>query len=250
MTAVVACALHATAVEYRLDAPAGGELLRIPLAPAGELLGDGVLDVLASASPPAPDLSSLLHSIPYWIEQGDDDARTKGEFIVDQARGVLALHTEFGYAVGDRLRAILETGQAMDDLQRGNAAVTYPPDACIYETAQPLDDHVMAASNLEAMHLADQAAGTPSLGLERQRLLVQAALSDRIVLGLGERASEDQREQARAKAGTLLDWDREHGTHTGPLAAEDGRWKEDPLGYVRQEYHTHLDRLSQPLLGD
>ncbi|MFG3043148.1 tetratricopeptide repeat protein [Streptomyces sp. NPDC048330] len=109
---------------------------------------------------------------------------------------------------------------------------------------------MLALNNVEAMLLADRATGTANPDLDRQRLLLRAALADRTVLGLGEHASDDTRAQAQDAARALLDWDCEHDAHAGLVAADASQWTEYPVGYVRQEYGAHLERIRQPLLGD
>jgi len=250
--AVVACALHATAVDQHLDAPDGADLLRIPLAPAAQRLGeDAVFDLLAQAAPPDRVLGSLLHSIPVWIDAGDATTRSKGEFIIEQARDVLTVNAEYGYAVGDRLRAALETQQRLDDLHDGISPPSHPDaDTEIYTEAPDIQMHLMALNNVEAALLADQIAGTSNPARERERLLLRAALTDRTVLGLGEHASADTHGQAREDARALLGWDREHGTCTGEIDADASQWTDHPTGYVRQEYHAHLERISRPVLDE
>ncbi|MFI6281623.1 hypothetical protein [Streptomyces sp. NPDC050988] len=196
--AVIASALHATAVEQQLDAPNGAELLAIPLAPASARLGDSVLDILVQAAPPDIKLASLLHSIPRWIDASDDSTRSKGEFIIEQARDVLVVHAEYAHAVGDRLRAVLETNQLLDDIQKGVSStdVLLAPDSLVYERAQPVEMHMQAVNNLQAILLADQTTGTTDPGRRRDFLLQRAALTDRITLGRSERPSDDAQAQA------------------------------------------------------
>ncbi|WP_055533872.1 tetratricopeptide repeat protein [Streptomyces graminilatus] len=248
--AVVACALHATAVDQHLDAPDGADLLRIPLAPAAQRLGeDVVFDLLVQAAPPDPVLASLLHSIPRWIDAGDSTTRSKGEFIIEQARDVLTVNAEYGYALGDRLRAALETQQRLDNLHDSISTPSHPDDGPDFYTGAPdIQMHLMALNNVEAALLADRIAGTSNPTRERERLLLRAALTDRTVLGLGEHASADTRTQVREAARALLDWDREHGTHTGQIDADAPQWTDHPTDYVRQEYRAHLERISRPVL--
>ncbi|MGW1163578.1 hypothetical protein ACWD48_36435 [Streptomyces sp. NPDC002519] len=117
VSSVIASALHATAVAEHLDAADGSQLLSVPLARAAELLSPArAFDTLASATPPDITLASLLHSIPVWIDAGDPETRSKGEFVLEQALDVLTAHAEHGHAVGDRLRAVLEVNYAVGDL--------------------------------------------------------------------------------------------------------------------------------------
>ncbi|WP_395759908.1 hypothetical protein OIE82_35930 (plasmid) [Streptomyces althioticus] len=84
--------------------------------------------------------------------------------------------------------------------------------------------------------------------LQRRYLVLRAALADR--------AAPLQQETDLALSGevdaslaalSLLQWDREHGTGRGPVAATDPRWDADPLRYVHQEHAALvLDDPDQP----
>jgi hypothetical protein len=81
--------------------------------------------------------------------------------------------------------------------------------------------------------------------LQRRYLVLRATLADR--------ATPLQQETGFAMAGDvdaalaalgLLQFDREHGSGHGPIAATDPRWDANPLAYVHQE-HAVLVRDEQ-----
>lgn len=244
--AVVACALHATAVDEGLDSPDGATLLAVPLAPAAALLDERrALDTLVKATPPDPQLSSLLHSIPVWIEVGDESARSKGEFLVDQARDVLTAHAEYGHAVGDRMRAVLR----VEDNQevRVKESVEVGPE--VYLQAQSIELHQQQVASLQAMCAADQLTQTTQAGpWQREFQLHRAAIADRLVLELGDSARPSSRSTTQELAEKLLAWDRSNQSSAGPVPAADPRWDSNALGYVRQEFAADLEAKSRPLL--
>ncbi len=116
-SSVVASALHTTAVAHSMDTPDGSRLLAVPLAAAAELLSVGrALDTLSSSAPPDSAVAALLQSVRAWLDEGDNTVRGQGEFVIERAHDVLTAHAESGYALGDRVRAVLEVNYAVDNL--------------------------------------------------------------------------------------------------------------------------------------
>jgi hypothetical protein len=83
-------------------------------------------------------------------------------------------------------------------------------------------------------------AGDHDAGPEQVRtyLLRRAVLADRLAPVLPEPLYDGSTyEQDAAETGqSLLDHDRAHRSHRGPVPAGDRRWDADPVGYVRQEH--------------
>ncbi|MEU0112004.1 hypothetical protein ABZ313_42595 [Streptomyces sp. NPDC006251] len=84
--------------------------------------------------------------------------------------------------------------------------------------------------------------------LQRRYLVLRAALADRAapLQQQTDFALFGEVDAGLAALG-LLQWDREHGTGRGPVAAADPRWDANPLRYVRQEHAVLvLDDPEQP----
>lgn len=114
VNAVIASALHTTAIARQLDAPDGAGLLHIPLGQAADaLLGDDALDNVTKASPTNPHLEPLLHSTPWPRHHRRRATRRHGQLVIEQARTVLTAHAEHGHTVGHRLRAVVEANYAV-----------------------------------------------------------------------------------------------------------------------------------------
>jgi hypothetical protein len=139
---------------------------------------------------------------------------------------------------------VLQSKRAVDDVVEDRVSRVYPPGF----GKLPVDDaisvrtHISALTIAEAILRADERAGTSNLPAHRQWLLLRSALADRTVHGLGEVASDGAQIQARDFAQALLDWDRDHSSHTGAVSASDPRWAVTLPGYVRQEFRVHMAR--------
>lgn len=72
---------------------------------------------------------------------------------------------------------------------------------------------------------------------QRRYLVLRAALADR-AMSLDQKTGLTSAREVDAGLAALglLQWDREHSTGRGPVAAADPRWDTDPRLYVHQEH--------------
>lgn len=247
VTAVIAAALHATAINEGLDAPDGAQLLHVRLRPVAEFVSDPDRDALQRAVPnddgtwpQAPEiLTSLL-----TVEEADDLAVQEAVFAL--ACRVLAAHISQGDSLGDRLRSYPDLQQALQRLDTlpYPAAENEAADAPSDEKRLSHTDHRTVLNSLKAQHQVQEAIGKVNPALERELLLVRAAYLDRMVTAFADYASTEQRDNAYEAARALRDLDAGHDRQPGMPGPTESRWEDDPHGYVRQEYTAYLARVS------
>lgn len=247
VTAVLAAALHATAIERGLDAPDGARLLQVPLQPLVHLVATRDRDILQQAVPEGdtiwPQASELLRLL---LTPEDPDGLAVQDGVTGLTHRVIRAHAEHGETVGDRLRTIPDLQQAVERL----TSLPYPVDESgAPPVAQPagglsLEAHRRVAESLKAHHRIQQLIGEVHPALGRELLLVRAALHDRTFLAFAGYASPEQRENAHATATALREQDTESGLWRGEIPPTDSRWDGLPQRYVRQEYTAYLSHAT------
>ncbi|EGX61847.1 hypothetical protein SZN_00760 [Streptomyces zinciresistens K42] len=247
VTAVLAAALHATAIKEGLDAPDGARLLQVPLQPMIELVTHPDRDVLRQAVPEDnviwPQAPELLEVI---LTPKDPDGLAVQGAVTALTNRVIRTHASHGETVGERLRTIPDLQQAIERLE----SLPYPVnESGVPALAQPvgglsLDAHRRAAESLKAHHRVQQIIGDMHPALSRELLLVRAALLDRIVLAFADYASAEQQDNARATATALREHDARSGLWRGDVPPMDSRWDDVPQRYVRQEFLAYLSRTT------
>lgn len=247
VTAVLAAALHATAIEQGLDAPDGARLLQVPLQPVVQLVAARDRDVLQQAVPEEdvilPQARELLELL---LTPKDPDGLAVQDAVTALTNRVIRAHAELGETVGDRLRTIPDLQQAIERL----TSLPYPVDesgatpAAQLAGGLSLEAHRRVADSLKAHHRVQQIIGEVHPSLGRELLLVRAALLDRTVLAFADYASPEQQDNAHTTAQALREQDAKSGLWRGEIPPTDSRWDDVPQQYVRQEYTIYLDRTA------
>ncbi|MEV8334271.1 hypothetical protein [Streptomyces niveus] len=250
VTAVLAAALHTTAIEQGLDGPGGARLLQVPLQPVIELVATPDRDVLQQAIPEGdiiwPQARELLDLL---LTPKDPDGLAVQDGVIALTHRVIRAHAEHGETVGDRLRAIPDLRQAIERL----ASLPYPVDESEAATAAQSagglspEAHRRVTESLEAHHRIQRIIGEAHPTLGRELLLMRAALHDRTVIAFADYASPEQKENARTTAQALRDQDAESGLWRGEIPPTDSQWDDLPQRYVRQEYTVYLSRTAAGL---
>ncbi|WP_394426270.1 hypothetical protein [Streptomyces sp. SGAir0957] len=246
VTAVLAAALHATAIEQGLDAPDGARLLQVPLQPVVELVASPDRDILQRAVPEGdiiwPQARELLELL---LTPEDPDGLAVQDGVTGLTSRVIRAHAEQGETVGDRLRTTPDLHRAIERL----ASLPYPVDeseaAAAAQSARGLspEAHRRVTESLKAHHRIQQIIGEAHPALGRELLLMRAALQDRTVLAFADYASPEQQENARITATALREQDANSGLWRGELPPTDSRWDDLPQRYVRQEYTAYLSGI-------
>ncbi|MFI7337066.1 hypothetical protein ACIBUY_03900 [Streptomyces sp. NPDC050085] len=246
VAALVASALHISAVEGGADASDGAAVTMIPLHEAARLPMEQGLMLLTSApvtDPVWPDLPDLIAD---WRAEGTQAAQTR-EAALALANRVLVQHAEHAVSLGDRLRDLPRYVQAIERM----ASAPYPPGPPNTGRARAAVQ-ATSAGIVKQLHMVRSGLGIAQLlgkvtpAERREANLLEAALADSIQLAFAHDASVEQHERAATGAAAVRDHDAEHHTHAGPVAATDARWHADPLGYLRQEYTAYLAGRPQP----
>ncbi|MEU9189876.1 hypothetical protein AB0D14_36150 [Streptomyces sp. NPDC048484] len=244
VTAVLAAALHATAIEQGLAAPDGARLLKVPLQPVVQLVAVPDRDVLQQAVPENDVWPQARELLELLLTAKDPNGLAVQDAVSALTSGVIRAHAEHGETVGDRLRTIPDLQQAVGRL----ASLPYPVDesgaspAALPAGHLSLEAHRRAADSLRAHHRVQQIIGEVHPALSRELLLVRAALLDRTVLAFAAYASPEQRDNAHTTAQALREQDAGSGLWRGEIPPVDSRWDDVPQRYVRQEYTAYLSR--------
>ncbi|MET9110793.1 hypothetical protein ABZX29_30050, partial [Streptomyces zhihengii] len=246
MTAVLAAALHAAAIEQGLDTPDGAELLQVRLQPVVELVAAPDRDVLQHAVPKGdvvwPQARELLELL---LAPEDPDGLIVQDGVTGLASRVIRAHAEQGETVGTRLRTIPDLQRAIERLASLPCPVDENEAAAAAHSAGGLspEAHRRATESLKAHHRIQQIIGQAHPALGREVLLMRAALHDRTVLAFADYASPEQQENARTTATALREQDATSGLWRGEFPPTDSRWDDLPQRYVRQEYTAYLSGI-------
>lgn len=247
VTAVLAAALHATAIEQGLDAPDGGRLLQVPLQPVAELVAAPDQDILQQAVPEDdiiwPQARDLLEHL---LTAEDPDGLAVQDAVAALATRVIRAHAEQGETVGDRLRTIPVLQQAVERLTFLPYPVAESEAAAAAHSAGGLsaEAHRRVTESLKAHHRIQQITGEVHPALGRELLLMRAALHDRTVLAFADYASPEQQDNAHTTAQALREQDAQSGLWRGEIPPTDNRWDDVPQRYVRQEYTAYLSHAA------
>ncbi|MEW2498529.1 hypothetical protein AB0942_34105 [Streptomyces nodosus] len=210
VTAVLAAALHATAIAQGLDAPDGARLLQVPLQPVTELVATPDRGILQQAIPDDviwPQARKLLELL---LTPKDPDGLAVQDGVTALTNSVILAHAEHGETVGDRLRTLPELQQAIERL----ATLPYPVDeneaATAAQSAGGLspEAHRRVTESLKAHHRIQRIIGEAHPTLGRELLLMRAALHDRTAIAFAGCASPGQKKNARTTAQALRETGR------------------------------------------